>query len=337
MGGNVFKNTEEKHQRSLVRLSNVLYEAIKRTETERFDKIGFVVAFPKTFETKTSHGDVDMLIHVRDEFVGEFSELWFGKNLEFAKHNKQFVSLLKPLGTKFCYQVDVTLVRSSKELVHRMNYMSFGKLNMLIGRIASANNLSYKDNGLYLKAKVFGTGKFCEDLFVEGNFYKVLDLLGFDQRLYDQIKTEENMLTFLKHSSLFDSEYFNLAKIEQEEPRRFKEITKDEELVRIFSELGGSGIKPKAAFNMDYLLEKFCKEISLMKSLDKEHEKAKARLNGNLIKEWTGCLDKDIGLIFKELERKYSRPCDKYRLQSFIKDRLDCGIKQVVLDTYVNI
>ncbi len=313
MGGKALKNTQT------TRLSRTDFERVSSTVSavlrERFP--GSRVEVIPAYRSKADFGDLDVLVSsegVQAAGGGEAlqdlartaffaTELFKNGNVlsfDFRAHAEQ---------TDPGFQVDViTMPEASFEFALR--YFSFNDLGNLIGRTAHKQGCSFGHDGLWFYFRD-GDYKFRE-LLLTRDFDLALRFLGYDPaRFHQGFEVLPDLFEYVAGSAFFNRDIFLLENRNYQSRVRDRKRKTYTEFLKWCEDQPGLPAFPYPedkqkwlprlfewfpAFQLDYLQAE--------KDLVRQRE-AKERFNGELVANWTGLQDKELGAVMKRVRESF--------------------------------
>lgn len=161
----------------------------------------FKVINPPSYESKESHGDIDLVLNY--QVFPEQIKDWFGDvKIAYNSHNPTL---------SFLYDgVQVDLIRSNPldfELV--AFYLSYNDLNALVGRVATWQGLNFGLQGLFAKIKHPDNPEIQKDIILSKSPRYAYEVLGYDyDRWLEGFKTQQEIFEFVVSSPYFDKSFF---------------------------------------------------------------------------------------------------------------------------------
>lgn len=294
MGGNAFKNLE--------RLSPSQYELAKFTVYENLS------SRCKNFNIlrslyKDSYGDIDVFVDSSCKV-----ELKNSPDLTIIqKISKNGIEqYLVRIQNSFDVQVDLNY---TDNLNYSLNYYSYNGINLLFSIVAKFKGYKLTSKGLYKEysRKTLNKKTIIERYLVSDNFSVILSILGFDFCFYNNLKTFEDVIKFIKRNKDYPDFIQNVFGKDYEN-ELFQFFKKNEKYY--------DHIKPNShnefKFNTQFLNQKIHKEIKRYKGLELENQRFNFKrvkstylylLNTNQI---NSSLDnKELGNIIKIAKEKY--------------------------------
>lgn len=305
MGGNALKGIAETR-----RFARDEYFALENDVTEKLKKVfPFAsVSAVVAYKNKDSFGDMDVLFY----------------NPEPVHWPRYLTQLFETKGytknggvTSFEYrgiQVDLIMCSSQDEYSTSMFYFAYNDLGNFMGRIAHKMGFKYGHRGLTFVVKD-GDYQF-DEIVVSQNPADIMRFLGYD---YSRFLSGFNELTdvfeYAASTPFFNKDIFLLhnrnhtSRVRDAKRKSYNaflswmEVTPNLRAYEWQSMEERGGTREVAEFMkraFEFFPEFEDQYQDVMTRFDR-HRQAKARFNGDLVREWTGLEGKELGEVMKRL------------------------------------
>lgn len=301
MGGNLFKNSLRLSKNEYDTMATFI-ETILRTQAQRKAKRTQAVLLKNDF------GDLDILVSAPKLTIQEVSTL-FDVPLENIVNNGKVISFLYQQ-----FQVDLIFVHAD---CFDFEYMYYGRADFgnLLGRIAHKTGFKLATNGLYFILRE-GDYQFCE-IQVSKNVREVFEFyeLNYD-RFLREFNSDHDVYRFLISCPYFNKNIYllenrsNAARVRDKKRKAYHEFLEfianlPNENDYIF-ESGTSGkfgyIKNEFFFNKALaFFPEFSKIYQEQEAAFLAEREFKKKFNGEIVKQWTGLENKELGLLMKKI------------------------------------
>lgn len=319
MGGNAIKNSKRISNSEIQKLKDNIVFNIRNF---KFSSCIQYIGFPKTYENKEDHGDLDTVISLYD--------LNFYKNEHFKKEilsifsSKDYFFNSNVFSIEFLgYQIDLIFC-SSEFFNSHLSYLSYNDLGNFIGRTAHKMGLKFGEKGLLLPVRLNSN---VEEMILSSDFEQIIEFLGYDVKVYKQgFKTLEEIFEFTVNSRYFsgssfiDSEQNHTNRVRNSKRKTwntFCSYLKENSLLDKNFNFPDKEISQKSALE-------FFNKVSEYNYLLQENEKRNLeaeKFNGNIVKDLTSLKEKSLGIFIKRFK-------EKYNISDFSKDEIKELIKQ---------
>lgn len=320
MGGKALKNT------STTRLSKADFDRVSTVVEaglrQRFPQAQ-VAVIPAYF-SKTDFGDLDVLVSAEgvqaqggtDELKKLALEVFNATELFKNGNVLSFDYRATPLQTAPGFQVDViTMPEESFEFA--LNYFSFNDLGNLVGRTAHKQGCSFGHDGLWYYFRD-GDYKFRE-LLLTRDFDLALRFLGYDpQRFHAGFEGLTDIFEYVAGSTFFNRSIFLLENRNYQSrvrDRKRKTYTEFLQWCENHPGLPAYTYPEDKAQWLPRLFEWFApfKEAYAQAERDLQRQRlAKERFNGELVAQWSGLQDKELGGLMKRVRESFGSQEDFY-------------------------
>jgi len=296
MGGNCLKNTftERKSTKEYNRLQSIIVPILK----ERLDTDIEIV---KSYHTKQSHGDMDVLIKIDNNFHNRNINL-----IDFIKDTFKPNDINNNNGVKsFDYdnfQIDFIPIKESN-WDFAVKWFAYDPLSNITGKIAHKKGLKFGWSGLVYPFRNFN-GRLSTDILISIDHKKSLEFLGFD---YDRyllgFETLQDIFNYIVISKYFDSSIFQMENLNQIDRKRNRKRQTYQQFIEFMSNNNLNTVY-KFKRKEDYLFEilEYFPEANLREKVrqleikDKENNELNSKFNGKLIMiEFPNLKGKELG------------------------------------------
>lgn len=282
MGGNALR--VETVRKTTEEFNNIASELVPILNTDLNTDI-FVT---KCYHTKESHGDMDILIKIDENFhinIYDYVKSKFNPN---DIHNNGGV-------VSFDYdnfQIDLILIKKSS-WEHAKLWYSYDPIGNIIGKTAKKFGTKYGPNGLVYPFRNFN-GKLSKDITLTKDTKKIYEFLGYDfDRFINGFDTLDDIFQFIINSKYFNHKIFlfeNLTSID-------KKRNKKRKTYQLFLKyINQNNITKEFNFNKDksYYIDhideffpeaNFKSKLERFRIIDEENKEISKKFNGRLIME----------------------------------------------------
>ena len=309
MGGNVFKDGSTRRYSA-----QEYYSLLRRLELP-LSKVGSKYAALKTPKDKESFGDADILIIPNQEWSVHLLSAVFETTLDHVSRNGDVWSLVFEE-----IQVDL-MTTNGEEFDAHYDYKNFSDFGNLRGKIIHKFGLKFGHDGLIFPVR--------SENHVIGNIVLSRDPTKinsvFDFEMTDSVDTLEEMFDIVMASKFFNPAVFAwdamnaVARIRDKKRATYHAFlgyleTHKKESVYIFH-----------ANKLDYLpfiFENFPDAKTGFDALwakKEKYDEFKKRFNGDLVSDWTGFKEKELGELMKLLKNHISSDNVYYMTDNGIK------------------
>jgi hypothetical protein len=268
----------------------------------------------QSYTDKQDFGDIDILVPNTLKSQGTSILQWL--NFSFGTpegipyfHNNDLLSVGYPL-KEGCFQVDLIFM-SLDHFEFASSYFDFNDLGNLIGRIAHKMGLKFGHEGLLLPIRK--GDHYIRELVLTKDFDEAIEFLGFDVSRYHQgFETLEDIFKYVTSSTYFNRDLYPLEHCNHKQRIRDRKRKTYMEFIRWLD--NSPQIKSKIEFPQDKTawLPLIFSKYPLVKeqyynTLErvKKKEEASLKFNGQLVMEWTGLSDKELGRIMRSFKAQF--------------------------------
>ena len=272
----------------------------ERKSTADFYKIGTIISkifendlgvetfIPFFYREKETHGDLDLLIKIDDDFINKKIDL---RKYILSRFN---LNIINKNGGVYSFSYDnfqIDIIPMNKKIweVSKI-YHSFDPFSNIIGKFFHKFGLSYGWDGLKYKYRNFN-GIVVEDILVSTDIEDILYFGGFDYDRYllgfDKL---EDIFNYIIDSKYFTSDIFQMSALTRIDRKRNAKRKTYQQFLKYINE---NNITKNYIFddkeNYLQIVNDFFKDsdlINKIKHLDKSNDlklALKEKFNGNLI------------------------------------------------------
>lgn len=327
MGGNAIKDA--------VRLDKQYYGYVSDGTSSVLKKVfpdAKVDVIP-SYEEKDSFGDLDILISgVPTDKLAEFCHKVLNATEVVVNGNVVSFGLEIHIRDKKreIFQIDlITMPEDTYEFA--LKYFAFNDLGNLIGQTAHGIGLKFGHDGLWYKYIV--DTQLVDEICITQNFDEALEFLGYDsKRYYEGFNTLQDIFEYATSSQHFTTwnyllENRNAAGRIRDKKRKtymlFLDWLKDKHFraVRNPRDTGMALIMEHMKF------PETVKAYAIATLGFHRVSRVKKKINGELIREWTGLVDKELGSFFADYRTSFG---DEYwtRIDSMTSEQVETDIKE---------
>jgi len=215
MGGNALKNTFT--ERKTTEEFNKIAEKI----IPIFEKgLGLEIHIVESYSSKETHGDMDILVKITEEFhnkkidLNQFVDDTFKPNERYT--NGSVISFDYDQ-----FQIDLIPIKESNWEVSK-TFFSFDPSGNLMGKVAHKFGIKYGFNGLNYPFRNFN-GRLSTDIVISKDDRKIFEFLGYDyDRYLKGFDTVLEIFNFVIDSKYFNTEVFQMANLSSIDRKRNK-------------------------------------------------------------------------------------------------------------------
>lgn len=319
MGGNAIKNSKKISNSEIQKLKDNIVFNLKNF---KFSSYIQSIGFPKTYENKEDHGDLDTVVSLYD--LNFYKNQYFEKEILKIFSSKDHYFNSNVFSIEFLeYQIDLIFCEPQYYFSH-LNYLSYNDLGNFIGRTAHKMGLKFGEKGLLLPIRLNSN---VEEMILSSDFEKIIEFLGYNKEIYKQgFKTLEEIFEFTVNSKYFsgssfiDSEQNHTNRVRNSKRKtwnKFCSYLKENSLLDKNFNFPDKEISQKSALE-------FFNKVSEYNFILQENEKRNSeaeKFNGNIVKELTSLKEKSLGIFIKRFK-------EKYNISDFSKEEIKELIKQ---------
>lgn len=309
----------------------------ERKNTEEFTNLGKEIQFQintsfagiletaivKCYHTKSSHGDLDLLLKITNEFhnlninLRDYIQKTFKPN---AIHNNGGVYSFDYKN----FQIDFIPIKESNWEVSK-SYGFYDPLGNIMGKTFHKFGLSYGWNGLFYKFRNFN-GTNSHDILLTTDTRKIFEFGGYD---YDRyllgFETLEDIIKFCINGKYFDAEMFemeNLKHIDRKRNRKrgsyhlFLNYLKDNNITTKF-EFKKNKDEYIPLIDSTFPEAEFKKKLEILAEKDRKNKILAQKFNGDLIMSWLPDLKgKELGAAITKFKNTLGDDYDNFIFES---------------------
>jgi hypothetical protein len=303
MGGKALKNTftERKTTQDFIRISNEIKNTIEKT-------LGVEVHVVKAYHQKETHGDLDLLLHIKKPL------------------NVSLVDYIKETFTPFdiynnggvvsfdyeAFQIDLIPIKTSIWEVAK-DFFDYDPTGNLMGKIAHKFGLKYGFQGLVYPLRNFN-GRLNSDILISRDSRKIFTFLGLDyDRYLKGFETIEDTFKYIIESEYFNASSFDMENLTADDRKRNRKRNSYQEFLSYIDKnniRGSYPYKSKSEYIQDisnYFPESMLIEkLEHFKKIDNENQEISQKFNGHLImKEYPNLKGKELGYIMDDFKKQF--------------------------------
>lgn len=284
MGGNALKNTYT--ERKSTKDYNEIYERLIPILKEVLDTEIHLV---KSYHTKESHGDMDLLIKITNEFhnrninIKEVIEDTLSPNETYNNGGVLSFDFEE-------FQIDLIPVKESNWEVS-ICFFDYDPTGNLMGKIAHKFGMKYGFNGLVYPFRNFN-GKLSKDITLSKDNHEIFKFLGYDyDRYLKGFETVEEVFEFIIESKYFDHRNFLMENLNHIDRKRNKKRKSYQEFLKYIDDNNidkSFDFKRDKSEYIDFIDENFPKikikeKIKNFEKIDSENQELNSKFNGRII------------------------------------------------------
>ena len=212
-GGKLFGS---RAQRVTTAEMNSIFDELKKRLGSRFEKFQLSKALP----SKADHGDIDIVISGNPD-VKQALFTYLGPLIKDYSKNGNIYSVLYSSETGKTVHVDF-LYASADDYDAQYDYLSYNDFSGILGVFARRLRFKYGTDGFF-KIYEDKKGQYHYILLTK-NLRDGLKMLGYAPILskFDDIKTIDDIVTFISYTDLFDSSYFEGVGVNNSDRKRMR-------------------------------------------------------------------------------------------------------------------
>ena len=286
MGGKALNRfgvqTERKNTEEFLKIGKEIQEKISIT-------IGIETAIVKCYYSKTTHGDLDLLIRI--PIITNINWMDYIQNI-FKPHAVNANGGVYSFDYQN-FQIDFILI-NEKNWNIAQTYMNFDCIGNIMGKTFHKFGLSYGWEGLAYKFRNFN-GRNSQDILISKDAKKIFDFGGYDYDGYlNGFETLEDIFKFCIDGKYFDSEMFKIENLNRIDRKR---NIKRSSYNLFLNYLKDNNINTKYDFNPNketylpiinqYFPEaKFFEQLVELQKIDSRNKIISQKFNGDLVMSW---------------------------------------------------
>lgn len=341
MGGNALKQVETR------RYQRDEYLALEKEVLDilREDFPGRRVAAIQAYREKESFGDMDVLLesdNLNTDLMKYVKERF---NTKQAVRNSHVVSFEYK-----DFQIDL-ICTTIKNFNTSASYFAWNDLGNLMGRVAHKLGFKYGHEGLSM---TFRDGDYMyAEVEVSRNIRRIVEFLGYNyDRFADGFDTVEEIFVFTASTPFFNKEIYSLenrnhtSRTRDRKRKTYNQFLTWIETAPNLPEYPWSSLKEQGG--REYKKQFMERAFKFFPSFKEQHDKVQAEFqlwkqsrenfNGDLVREWTGLQDQDLGKFMKFLREAHLDVMGKEAFQTFTVCAGQEGVKKwlkPIYDAYV--
>lgn len=302
MGGNALKNY------GCERVDLITYERIKLYVINKLSPFFDKIKIPLSLSDKKDYGDIDIIaIPKIQNIVEKIQEIFSPRKI--IKNGSIYSFNVENL------QIDLICETEENYEIHSQ-FLNFGDMSMILGRVARLYKLKYGIDGLSLPIRDPIDDHVIEVIPISKNLRKILTFFGYDAEMYFKgFQTKEELRDFVFSSKKINQGF--LTK-DSENCTHRKRDRKREAYKEIYAWFQNNRekfpLKPEEKPFLDLLnevdlffLESQIKKkyFAILKEIDKI-KKAREKFSGDCVAKFLNISGKELGLVMESFSRKFS-------------------------------
>ena len=163
----------------------------------------------RVLASKEDHGDIDILVLSQGQNIEQFLIEKLGDNVITVSKNGTTTSILYKSPTiQKTVHVDFIASGKSEELASKRHYYAFGDTSAVVGVLSKSLHFKYGTEGFFKRFQdKKGTW---HDIPITHDLLLGMRILGFpNPEQYQQIKTHDDIVEFMKSNPMTDSDLFD--------------------------------------------------------------------------------------------------------------------------------
>lgn len=343
MGGNALKNTvTRRYQRDeyLKLEAQVLAKLRADFPNRRIEAI-------KAYHQKDSFGDMDVLFENDDiqYDLCNFRDLRQYVIERFA--SKQAVQNGGVVSFEYQeFQIDL-IGTNSTNFETSVNYFAWNDLGNLMGRIAHKLGFKYGHEGLSM---TFRDGDYqYADINISKDGKTILEFLGYNWEQFQKgFDTIQDIFDFTVQTEFFNKEIYALdnrnhaSRIRDRKRKTYNEFLTWVETAQgipaypwaTMKETNGREFKQQFLERAFIFFPDFKKKYETAQAEFKLWQESRKNFNGDLVREWTGLQDKQLGNFMKYVREEYMDDLGKEQFQTFCVKSGQDGMKNWLMPIF---
>ena len=191
------------------RIERIEYEDLVSELLGKFGPNFLEVKAIEPLDDKDSFGDIDLVCLPKRDIDRRYFNETIGDSLLDYKRTGHVHSLLVRLDSGKEIQVDFIQSKDKNGFKRKLMYYSKGHLSSVIGIMAKKLHFKYGTEGFFKRFKD-KRGNW-HDILISEDLVDGLRILGFNPRMYDGIRTLEDIAEFVSQSPFFDGSYYKFG------------------------------------------------------------------------------------------------------------------------------
>ena len=343
MGGNALKNTEtRRYQRDeyLLLEAEVLNKLRQDFPGRRIEAI-------RAYREKDSFGDMDVLLENDNIHQDLYNFRDLGRYVIERFQSKQAVQNGGVVSFEYKqFQIDL-IGTPSKDYETSVNYFAWNDLGNLMGRIAHKLGFKYGHEGLSM---TFRDGDY---QYAEINISKdpkaIVEFLGYDyDRFARGFDTVQDIFDFTVSTEFFNREIYALENRNHTSRTRDRKRKTYNQFLTWIETAPGLNAYPWASVKeqggREYKKQFMERAFTFFPSFKEQHDQVQSEFqlwkdsrqnfNGDLVREWTGLEDQELGRFMKFLREEHIQPFGRETFQLFTVSAGAAGTKKWLMPIF---
>ena len=343
MGGNALKQTEtRRYQRDeyLALEAEVLNRLRTDFPNRRIEAI-------RAYREKDSFGDMDVLLESDDLHRDLYNFRDLRRYVVERFNSKQAVTNGGVVSFEYKeFQIDL-ITTSALNFETSVNYFAWNDLGNLMGRIAHKLGFKYGHEGLSM---TFRDGDY---QYAEINLSKdpkaIVEFLGYNyDRFVAGFDTVQDIFDFTVSTEFFNKEIYALenrnhtSRTRDRKRKTYNQFLTWIETAPNLPEYPWASLKEQGG--REYKKQFMERAFKFFPNFKEQHDKVQAEFqlwkqsrenfNGDLVREWTGLQDQDLGKFMKFLRESHIDVLGKEAFQTFTVSAGQEGVKKWLMPIY---
>lgn len=266
----------------------------------------------KTLTTKTTHGDIDIIVlpyrHCWKEFINCCNEY---EILNVVRNGYVNSYLMKfPTLNNMCVHVDIIVASDNEDYMAKKTYFSYNDLSAIIGMLARYYGYKYGSEGFY-KRVVDKRGNYHYILITKDLAQTALPMLGFCTTTYNNIQTIDDCVSFVYNSKFYETNIYSSNTMNSRQTLDYKKRPNITYMINKFNELPTLSQTITVDTNIKVCYSTYWAKIENETKLINERIVPKSKYNGEWLMKTFGLTPGPrIGFILKELFNTFKDELD---------------------------
>lgn len=281
--------------------------------------LGLISQITKSYHTKETHGDLDLLIKVTDQTNVDYREYITREFKPQAIYSNAGVHSFDYKD----FQVDFIPIIETK-WDSALVYFSYDPLGNIMGKTFHKFGLSYGWEGLYYKYRN-SDGRNSQDILVSNDVRKIFEFGGYDyDRYLNGFETLEDIYQYIIDCKYFNSTIFQLESLSATDRKRNRKRKSYHEFIAYLSE---NNIVKEYEFaeKASYLpavvsffpQANLMQKIDVLKKRDIEYKIISTKFNGDMVMMWLPKLmGKELGNAMSKFKNSFGDDYNDFILNS---------------------
>ena len=296
MGGKLFPTNERiESKEEFYSLFNKQKQLLKPITKDVF--------IPRQIESKTSFGDLDILLP--EDHLYAVVELLESLNYPISLLRNPETGEITHNMVSYQYdnkQVDLIFIPKDS-LEFSINYFSYGDQGGLLSTLVKKFSLKNSFLGFYFRY-VRNDSSYQKDILISLDYDKVLDILELDKdKFHSGFKTNEELFEWVVTSPFFDSSLYPLESLSNKNRFRNKKRAFYKEFLDYLDTKPPVQSTKTVKLNFEDFKQRY---IECEKEFERT-QKYRNKYNGFLVSKLTGLEEKELGLFMKAFKNSYSK------------------------------